>query len=287
MIGQAPSTISSQEPVLYVPTPEMILDVPMFNSFYRAPSNVSILVSNIANQARNNAGLDRSYIWKTIRAMCGSIWNKSHIEYSTRGYENYNIEGIQYSKKYGSDPLALPGSGTQYPVVWIPDPDSPLEPSAIFAPMETVSVPIKEKEIPLDVIEEIVDPQREVIYIEPITQEAAEIAASVESLPTQSEAAVIQEAVNLSTQAKEILEDPYATDAEKEAAINNFIQLAEEGELLDEKELLEAKGAAIAIQEARQEDQAVQEAISQTKEPSAFDALAPLLASFLAARFMA
>jgi len=235
MIGQAPPVISSQEPSLYVPTPEMILDTPMFNSFYRAPSNVSILVSNIANQARNQAGKDRSYIWKTIRAMCGSIWNKSHIEYSTRGYENYNIEGIQYLKKYSPDPLSLPGSGTQYPVVWIPDPDLPLEPSTIFAPMETVTVPVKEKDIPLEVIEEIVDPQREVIYLEPINQEAAEIAASIETLPTQSEAAVIQDAVNLSEQAKEILEDPFASNAEKEAALNNFIDMAEQGELLDEQ----------------------------------------------------
>jgi len=286
MFGQD-TAISTSEPTLYVPSPEMISEVARFNTFYRAPSNVSVLVSNIANQARNQEGKDRSYIWKTIRAMCASIWNKSHIEYSTRGYENYNIEGIQYLKKYGSDPLALPNTGNMYPVIWIPDPDMPLEPSAIFAPMPSVTVPIKEKDIPLEVIQEVVDPQREVIYIEPITQEAADIAASVETLPTQSEAAVIQEAVNLSEQAKEILEDPFATDAEKEAAINSFIELAEQGDLLDEQELQEAKGAVLAIQEAKEIDQIQKEAgLTPGKEPSAFDALAPLFASFLAARFM-
>ena len=120
---------------MYVPRVEEIKTVPRFASFYRPEPGTDLLIAQIADRARNAAGKDDSYRWRTIRAIAASPWNRSHIEYGTRFYENYNIEGPQWLKKCGPDPLAQPGTGNLYPVLWIPDPDSALEPDQVFAPV--------------------------------------------------------------------------------------------------------------------------------------------------------
>jgi hypothetical protein len=249
--------------MVYIPDQSEISDVPAYNSFFRAPRSESPLVSQISNAARKNAGIDDTrYIWKGIRAIAASPWNQSHIAYSDRGYENYNIEGPQYSKRYSLEPLAPPGSGSDYPVMWIPDPDNPLDPSAIFPPApidevmpipggdpitwgpdeieappgpittpeEFLPVPVEPvtvREISEEVIQEIADPNREVIVIEPMTAEAQDIALSVPDLPTDKQADLIIEAAEIATDAQNILADPLATESEKKQAIEAIAELAE------------------------------------------------------------
>jgi len=266
--------------MVYIPTQEQISDIPAFNSFFRAPRDSYILVSQIANSARKNSGYegDRTYIWKTIRAIAASPWNQSHIQYSDNGYENYNIEGPQYSKRYSIEPLAQPGSGNEYPVLWIPDPDNPLDPGAIFEPqimpipggdeitytpeeyqtdLETEPIVMDEihiegeREIPLEIIEEIVDPEREKIVIEPLTDDAMQAALDVDQIVTESEAETIEAAADLASEASAILEDPYANAEMKKQAIETIAELAKESGIPPE-EIDAEKDTALAILDAQE-----------------------------------
>ena len=218
---------------MYIPTLDQISEVPEFNSFFRAPQGNSPLVSRIASSARRNAGIeDSSYTWKTIRAIAASTWNRSHIKYSSKGYENYNIEGPQYTARYGLEPLAQPGTGNNFPVMWIPDPDNPMEPDAILQANVNIQAQ-EEKQIPIEVIEEIADPSRPIVIIEPETAEAAEIALTIDELATDKEAAVIESVANLATDAQNILADPNASATEKKAAIEAIADMVIESGAVD------------------------------------------------------
>jgi hypothetical protein len=194
---------------MYIPTTEEIITRgPRFNSFFRAPNNVSKLVSQIANVARQNEGLDSSYTFKTVQAIAMSPWNH-HILYDLRGYENYGFEGPQYTKDYSLEPLAAPGTGNNYPVIWIPDPDSPLEPGQLFEPQaipepapgfdeiawtppEIQQMAYDPEPLPEEIVSELADPTRQTIVLEPLTQEAQEIALANPKTPEQKAAAVME-----------------------------------------------------------------------------------------------
>jgi hypothetical protein len=257
---------------MYIPTQEQISDVPEFNSFFRAPKGSYPLVSRIATSARQNAGIEESsYTWKTIRAIAASPWNRSHIKYSKTGYENYNIEGPQYTARYSLEPLAQPGSGNNFPVMWIPDPDNPLDPDIILQANVNIQAEAV-KEIPLDVIEEVANPTRPVIIIEPETAEAAEIALSIDDLPTDKEAAVIEAAAALATDAQNILADPNATGSEKRAAVEAIAEMVADSGAVDpialEAEKQEAMEAIDAFEETRIELETAP-IYTQTDDPAA------------------
>jgi len=238
---------------MYSPSPiEILSSQPRFNTFYRAPAHVTKYVSQIADRARQNEGLDNSYIFKTVQAIAFSPWNH-HIAYSIRGYENYGFEGPQYLKKYGPDPLSQPNTGNEYPVIWIPDPDNPREPGEIFAPQ---APPVGQDEITFapepapepiseEVARELVDFTRPTVVIEPMTAEAQEIALTVVNLPTEEEAELLQYAYMISEDAAEIIDDPNSTPEQKEAAIKEVANLARDMGVADEETISAIEEEAI------------------------------------------
>lgn len=270
---------------MYLPTEDQILEVPRFNSFYRAPRTTDKLISQIANGARNALGLDSTYIWKTIRAIAASPWNRSHIEYDIDGYENYNIEGPQYSRVYAAQPLSLPGTGNLYPVLWIPDPDSPLEPDAIFPPIIPI---ISEEPIPDEILTELADPTRETIVLEPMTQEAADIAAQVAELATEGEQIAIQSGTDLIDSSMAIISDPIAPIEEKIAAINTIAEIANDDPEVSPAEI-EALKTDLLEYAAVTDQPPIQPGmesipLTQQADSSPFAALGPIVASFLFSR---
>lgn len=226
---------------------------PTFNSFYRAPRDVSKLVSQIANVARQNEGLDTSYIFKTVKAIAFSPWNQ-HILYDINGYENYGFEGPQYTKIYSLEPLAAPGTGNNYPVIWIPDPDQPLEPEQIFEPQsindqlpeyQIEPIAYEQEPLPADVVAEMLDTSRETLILEPLTQEAMEIAMANPALPTEIDAELIDIAYALSENAAAILESPYSTPEQKAAAVMEISDLALAANLADPETIEQARNEAL------------------------------------------
>lgn len=293
---------------MFVPSEEQILTrQPTFNSFYRAPDSADKLVAQIANVARQNAGLDSTYTFKTVQAMAFSPWNH-HIDFSMRGYENYGFEGPQYSKKYSLEPLAPVNSGNHYPVIWIPDPDTPLEPSDLFAPQSipVAAMPIPDEPfvapIPDEIIAELADTTRPIIELQPLTQEAQEIALSVPSIPTVEEAVVIQQAVAISENAAAIIENPNATAEQKSQAILEVAELAYSAGI--EEEVIEAVTndalTAVVLQQQQQveympveelpipgtiPDQMALTTFGQEEEEKGLDAFGIIAAALTVARF--
>lgn len=139
---------------------EVLTSKPAIGSFFRPPRGEAWTISKIANAARNNAGLDRSYIYKLTKAIAGSAFNKSHIVYTNKGYENFPFTGPQYFKLYGNSLNATKGTGNQYPVIWIPNPVSLSEPvlkrsappvvvPVSPAPVSTPPVPVVATPVPV------------------------------------------------------------------------------------------------------------------------------------------
>lgn len=127
----------------FSPAPEQVRkSKPRFGTFYRPERDRSVLVAQIADVARKAAGKDQSYISKTVRAIAASSWNQSHTRYTGQGYQAYNTEGPLYNKKYSTDPRSKYGSGNQYPVLWVPNPDTLAEPEATFGGPETITPPV-------------------------------------------------------------------------------------------------------------------------------------------------
>ena len=125
---------------MFIPTLEMISPVPLFNKFYQGDYST---VWKIAQQAALISG-NQASIANTIRAIAASAWNH-HITYTSQGYESYYIRGPEWLRKYDpNNPVSSKGSGTSYPVLWIPDPNNPKEPEQIFItvvePVQTSSV---------------------------------------------------------------------------------------------------------------------------------------------------
>jgi len=169
----------------YKPKAAQILNkAPKFNTFYRPEKSRNVYLSQVARVAARNAGLPDNMTFPTIKAISKSAWNKSHIAYTSKGYENYGIEGPAYKKIYGAAPLSQPKTGNEYPVIWIPDPRDPKEPRQIFGgdvhvdkptkpievtkPTEPIVGPIVSPEIP-----EIIEPEKkpDIIIIEPIDKD--------------------------------------------------------------------------------------------------------------------
>ena len=166
----------------YKPKASQILDkAPKFNTFYRPERTRNVYLSQVARVAAKNAGLPDNMTFPTVKAIAASQWNKSHIAYTSKGYENYGIQGPAYNKIYGADPLSQPQTGNEYPVIWIPDPRNPQEPKQFFGvdvhidkptkpievtkPTEPIVGPIVSPELP-----EIPEPEKkpDIIIIEPI-----------------------------------------------------------------------------------------------------------------------
>ena len=121
---------------------EILAGKPTFNTFYRADkSRDNVTVWMIANAARKNEGKPESYTKRVIAAMAAATWNE-HIQYGTSGYTAYGISGPQYFRKYSTDPRAAVNSGNQYPVIWVVDPDNPMEPEQFLGLAPTPTPPI-------------------------------------------------------------------------------------------------------------------------------------------------
>ncbi len=105
---------------------------PRFNTFYRPDPSRSVTVSQVARVAAKAAGLDPA-VWtsKTVKAIAAAAWNR-HIRYTSKGWEAYGIEGPEFQRRYSLDPLATVGSGSEYPVLWVPDPRNPVEPESLY-----------------------------------------------------------------------------------------------------------------------------------------------------------
>lgn len=103
---------------------------PDYNTFYRGPKNKTRTVSQIANVAATRAG-EKGQTANATVAMANSTWNQ-HIKYGSSGWTSYGIQGPQYLKKYAMDPRATVGTGNNYPVIWVVDPNDPKEPEEHF-----------------------------------------------------------------------------------------------------------------------------------------------------------
>ena len=124
---------------------EILATKPKFNTFYRsAKSRDNVTVWMIANAARKNEGKPESYTKRTIAAMAAATWNK-HIQYGTSGYAAYGISGPQYYRKYSTNPRAAVNSGGNYPVIWVVDPDNPMEPETFFGLVPIPTPPLSSR----------------------------------------------------------------------------------------------------------------------------------------------
>ena len=176
---------------MYTPQQAQILEkAPKFNTFYRPEKSRTVYLSQVARVAAKNAGLPDNMTFPTIKAIAASPWNSSHIEYTSKGYENYGIQGPSYAKRYSAEPRAMVGSGSEYPVIWIPDPRNPKEPGQVFKihvdkPTEPVepTKPVK----PIEPVEPIIIPEEPpvgpivspeipgVIILEPIDEDSDDL----------------------------------------------------------------------------------------------------------------
>lgn len=111
---------------------------PQIGSFFRPAKTTAWTVWKIANNARTAAGLPSNMTYKIIQAISKSAFNK-HIAYTNKGYENYPFTGPELTTRYSLDMNAAKGSGTNYPVVWIPNPATLAEPAPAAAPVATPS----------------------------------------------------------------------------------------------------------------------------------------------------
>ena len=105
--------------------------VPRIGMFFRPPKTEDWTIWKAANVARKAAGLASNFTYKTIKAIAASPFNKSHVAYTNKGYENYPFTGPQFLRLYGDTLKAEKGTGQNYPVIWIPNPTTPLEPAVV------------------------------------------------------------------------------------------------------------------------------------------------------------
>lgn len=109
----------------YRPTTDQILAIPQQGAWYRIKKGETWWgTAKTAYGAENvKAGL---------LMMNRSTWN-DHIERASTGWEAYKVDGLQATPKYSAtDPLATKGSGTAYPVAWIPPLATGAEPEEIY-----------------------------------------------------------------------------------------------------------------------------------------------------------
>jgi hypothetical protein len=110
----------------YEPAPTAILVAsPKPGTFYRPRKGIyPVKVADIAYGAK-----DRK---KGLLLMNAATWN-GHVHKAKTGWEAYKVQGLQFEPRYAPQPArATFGSGTAYPVVWIPPLDG-REPEAVFS----------------------------------------------------------------------------------------------------------------------------------------------------------
>ena len=107
----------------YRPIASQIAGSPKAGAFYRVVKGDTVWA---ISKSAYGGGVKNG-----IYAIAGSSWNR-HIEYGRSGYESYQIDGPQLNPKYAADPLSERGSGSGYPVLWIPPLDTRYEPETVY-----------------------------------------------------------------------------------------------------------------------------------------------------------
>lgn len=82
--------------------------------------------------AISRAAYGKDFTANGVKAISAATWNASHIKYTTAGYEYLKISGPDLVPKYAMDPRSTHGSGSAYPVLWIPPLSSKAEPEQVF-----------------------------------------------------------------------------------------------------------------------------------------------------------
>ena len=121
----------------YRPAPSLIkTDTPQQALFFRPALDMTVW-----SMCKQAYGKDN--VFKGIKAVTNSAWNKSHIYYSRKGYENYGFDGPQMEKRYDpNNPLSTRGSGSAYPTFWIPPLDTLKEPEQVFVIEPPITPPV-------------------------------------------------------------------------------------------------------------------------------------------------
>ena len=122
---------------------QTVNEKPIMGSFFRPPRNEDWTIWTVANEARKAGGLESKYTYQIIKAISNSAFNKGHIAYTNKGYENYPFEGPQYLRLYGPGLTDSKGTGNEYPVIWIPDVKAPADPTLSTPVPAPVSTPQK------------------------------------------------------------------------------------------------------------------------------------------------
>jgi len=118
----------------YVPDESEILTKnPKPGTFYRGRTGITL--ATIAEVAYG-----KKYTHTGLMLMNGSTWN-DHVRRSTKGWESYHVAGLQSEPKYGSNPRSTYGSGTAYPVIWVPPLDKREPEAVIVSPAPAPGVP--------------------------------------------------------------------------------------------------------------------------------------------------
>jgi len=114
-----------EEGARYSPPLAAVLEKdPRPGTFYRPRKG--ILPTTVAQVAYGTAGRKAGLL-----TMNRSTWN-DHVRRSTAGWEAYHVAGLQFDPRYASaDPRSTFGSGSSFPVIWIP-PITGEEPEALF-----------------------------------------------------------------------------------------------------------------------------------------------------------
>ena len=135
---------------IYTPAPSLIkTDTPQQALFFRPTEAMTVWKMCKLAYGKEN-------VFAGIKAVTNSAWNKSHIHYARKGYENYGFDGPQMERRYNpNNPLSKRGSGTAYPTFWIPPLDTLKEPEQIFVvepPVVPPDIPPIPPDTPPDVI---------------------------------------------------------------------------------------------------------------------------------------
>ena len=73
----------------------------------------------------------RANVRKGLMLMNNATWN-NHIDKKNKGWEAYKVPGLQATPDYSlANPRGPKGSGSDYPVVWIPTADG-MEPEEVY-----------------------------------------------------------------------------------------------------------------------------------------------------------
>jgi hypothetical protein len=109
----------------YVPdASEILTAAPKPGSFYVPRSG--IYPAKVADVAYGAADRKRGLL-----LMNASTWN-DHVRRAAAGWEPYKVKGLQFEAKYkATDPRSTYGSGTAFPVIWVPPLDG-REPEAVI-----------------------------------------------------------------------------------------------------------------------------------------------------------